>query len=128
MNVDPLQEWIQKAEEDWEAVRRLLDSGTPEAVADVVVFLCQQVAEKYLKAILVETGQEPPHTHNLGVLLDLATGSIPKLEAIRDDTEALGPFAVVFRYPGEWATEAEARQAVAMARRIRDALRDYLKL
>jgi HEPN domain-containing protein len=128
MSADPLQEWVQKAEEDWEAVRRLLDPGTLEAVADVIVFLCQQVAEKYLKAILVETGQEPPHTHNLGVLLDLVTGSTPQLEAIRDDTEALGPFAVVFRYPGEWATEAAARQAVAMAGRIRDALRDYLKL
>lgn len=128
MSVDPLQEWVQKAEEDWEAVRRLLESGTLEAVADVIVFLCQQVAEKYLKAILVERGHEPPHTHNLGVLLDLVTGSVPQLEAIRDDTEALGPFAVVFRYPGEWATQAEARQAVAMSGRIRDASRDHLGL
>jgi HEPN domain-containing protein len=128
MNVDPLQEWVQKAEEGWEAVRRLLDPGTPEAVADVIVFLCQQAAEKYLKAILVETGQEPPHTHNLGVLLDLVTETIPQLEVIRDDTEALSPFAVAFRYPGEWAAEPEVHQAVAMARRIRDALRDYLKL
>jgi len=41
MNADPSQEWVQKAEEDWEAVRRLLDSGAAETVADVVVFLCQ---------------------------------------------------------------------------------------
>jgi len=128
MSADPLQEWVQKAEEDWEAVRRLLDSGTAEAVADVVVFLCQQSAEKYLKAILVDVDQEPPHTHNLGVLLDLVTETIPQLEAIRDDTETLSPFAVAFRYPGEWAAEAEVHQALAMARRIRGALREYLKL
>ncbi len=42
------EEWVAKAEQDHYAAS-VLDAGT---VPDVVCFLCQQCAEKYLKAAL----------------------------------------------------------------------------
>ena len=64
-----VREWIRKAEEDWEAIQRL-QAGDRDAVADVVGFLAQQTAEKYLKAGLTHFEVEPDRLHDLGALLD----------------------------------------------------------
>ncbi|MFW6162565.1 MAG: HEPN domain-containing protein [Planctomycetota bacterium] len=120
-------EWIAKAEEDWTAIERLR-AGDLGEVADPVVFHAQQTAEKYLKALAQRHGIEPPRTHHLPVLLDLLVGELPELEGLRAPCEELAPFAVSFRYPGEQATEEDARHAVALSATIRTALRHALGL
>ena len=127
MNIEPWQEWVAKAEEDWEAAQRL-SKGKIADVADVLLFLCQQTIEKYLKALLVQDAIEPPYTHNLAVLLDMLEDQHPELKSLRDDVESLTPLAVVFRYPGMWATVDEAKEAIERAERIRSATRDALGL
>jgi len=122
-NVEPWQEWVDKAEEDWTALSRLV-AGETAGIADVIVFLCQQVAEKYLKAFLVREAVEPPYTHNLATLLDLVGTRCPELECLREDVEVLTPFAVAFRYPGMWATVDEAREAFERTGRIRATMRN----
>ena len=47
--------------------QKLARSRPPEN--DFVCFCCQQAAEKYLKALLVELGLTVPRTHNLEDLL-----------------------------------------------------------
>ena len=127
MNVEPWDEWVAKAEEDWTALNRLL-AGELIGVANVLVFLAQQSAEKYLKALLAREGIEPPRIHNLGVLLDLATEKYPELESVRREAETLTPYAVAYRYPGVWATIEEAEEAIEYATKIRRLLRKILDL
>lgn len=42
-------EWIEKAEGDWKVALR--EMGTADPVCNVVSFLAQQCAEKYLKSV-----------------------------------------------------------------------------
>jgi HEPN domain-containing protein len=125
MSEQIVSEWIRKAEEDWEAIRRL-QSGDGEAVADVVGFLAQQTAEKYLKAGLAFFSVEPDRMHDLGALLDSLVERRKPLEALRDDVSALSPLAVRFRYPGSWLTSEQAEAGVERAGRVRDRLRELL--
>ena len=46
--------WVHKAERDWEVAHKLAGEGPPPR--DIVCFHCQQAAEKYLKALLQESG------------------------------------------------------------------------
>jgi HEPN domain-containing protein len=64
MSEEYLKEWVRKAEEDYEvatALARRRKSPTPNAVS----FHCQQCAEKYLKAYLVQHNVIFPKTHDL---------------------------------------------------------------
>lgn len=60
-------EWIKKAESDHH-VAAGLKAGFESPAADQICFLCQQSAEKYLKAILEEASQSIPKTHDLVIL------------------------------------------------------------
>ena len=60
--------WVRKAEMDWEVAHKLADGIPPPR--DIVCFHCQQAAEKYLKAILQESGLVVPKTHELADIVD----------------------------------------------------------
>lgn len=68
--------WVRKAEVDHLAAARLAGDAGP--FHDVVSFLCQQSAEKYLKALLVEHGLAVPKTHDLERLLALLFPNFPR--------------------------------------------------
>jgi len=57
-------EWIEKAEADFRSAQREL-RVRDHPNYDLVCFLSQQCAEKYLKARLVEAGISFPKTHDL---------------------------------------------------------------
>ena len=120
-------EWVQKAEEDWIGIERLgADDLAP--VANLVVFLAQQCAEKYLKALISQEGVEPPRVHILAFLLDAVVSGYADLETLRPACEQLSRYAVAYRYPGQRATRDEAEDAVAKARSVRAAIRIKLVL
>ena len=91
-------------------------------------FHSQQCAEKYLKALVQQSGAEPPRTHHLPTLLDMLTGVHADLEDLRLPCESLAPYAVHFRYPGEEASEGDAVAALGHAEVIRSAIRQALGL
>ncbi len=64
MHDEPLDEWIAKAEQDYGAALDLARKRK-NLHADVICFLCQQCAEKYLKAFLVRHDVPFSKTHNL---------------------------------------------------------------
>ena len=104
-------EWVQKAEEDWIGIERIgADDLAP--VADLVVFLAQQCAEKYLKALLVESGVPFPRTHDLEALLGLLVPLYPPCKALQGRLESLTDMAVEVRYPGAFAERDDAREAM----------------
>jgi HEPN domain-containing protein len=93
-------EWVEKAEGDFStAQRELRVRRTPNY--DAVCFHAQQTAEKYLKAVLQETSQNIPKTHNLNDLLALCLDRTSSFQFLNPDLSILEGYAVQFRYPGK---------------------------
>lgn len=118
-------EWMDKAEADFEAAKDLAKRRR-KPLPDQVCFLCQQSAEKYLKAFLIAQELEPPRTHNLSQLVDICAGRDASFERIREFAASLNPYAVGYRYPGWSATVEEAKEAAQNARKVRAFVRRRL--
>ncbi|HLB47196.1 MAG: HEPN domain-containing protein [Chloroflexota bacterium] len=93
---DP-KEWRRFAEIDRRAARHLLDAGDYDSCA----FHCQQAVEKFLKAIIVQqTGERPPHVHDLLTLLRKVSG-IETDEETERFIGSIDTYYVGTRYPLE---------------------------
>ena len=96
-----LNQWLEKAFHDEQAFFVLLEHGKKLGLLDVVAFHAQQAVEKWLKAIIIFYDAEPPRTHNLLRLLDLASELSSQIDTETNYSLArqLNDFAVDFRYP-----------------------------
>ena len=106
-------DWLGRARADL-AVAQLTDDQ--RIAPEILAFHAQQAAEKALKALLVQRQVEFPHTHVIGLLLNLCrTAGYEDNETL---TEAVGltRYAVATRYPG--AEEPVGRQEAGEGRRI----------
>nr|VFK14096.1 MAG: HEPN domain-containing protein [Candidatus Kentron sp. LFY] len=70
-----IQSWIDKASHDLGAVRILAASAEP--VLDVAIYHCQQAAEKAVKAFLVFCDEDVIETHDIPLLIEIATEHVP---------------------------------------------------
>jgi HEPN domain-containing protein len=115
-------QWTAKAESDYRAARQLIQSDEP--IREAVAFHCQQAAEKYVKALLVRHQVEFPKTHDIKELLDLLARIEPDLADSLLEASWLTPFGVEVRYPSDSPEmlPSEGRQAVELARRVREAV------
>ena len=120
-------EWVAKAEADYNSTGQLLRTAQSPHL-DLVCYLCQQSAEKYLKARLCEAGITFPRTHDLIVLLELITPLEPTWLSLRETAGKLTDYAVDFRYPGYSASRSQTRKALAGCVKLRDAIRAGLGL
>lgn len=118
--------WVERAEEDFLACHKL--GADVDAFAHTIVYHAQQAAEKYVKAIFVQLGKEPPRIHNLLRLAELLAPMGCSLAAVMADLQELNPFAVAPRYPGEEADAGRARNAMGSAGRVRQHCRHLLGL
>jgi HEPN domain-containing protein len=123
----PTGEWVSKAEGDFDMIAVLRRSRKPTRY-DLICFLCQQCAEKYMKARLNEARVSFPKTHNLEERLDLLKPIEPLWLVMRLDFRQLTHFAVAVRYPGKHATPANAADAFQTCRRLRSLARASLGL
>jgi HEPN domain-containing protein len=116
----------QKAEEDFTTAQYLL-TLKEKCPFGIVTFHAQQCAEKYLKALLTLHAVPFPKTHDLPELLSRVPEDL-SLAFIPFDVGLLNRYAVEGRYPGDWdpITQADAEQAVALARTVREQIRIYL--
>ncbi|MCS6848516.1 MAG: HEPN domain-containing protein [Anaerolineae bacterium] len=113
------QEWIDKAEGDYQAGCDLQAVARP--VYDAICFHAQQCVEKYLKAWLSEQSVTFPKTHDLEALAKLCLPTLDKLSSQLSALRLLTSFAVEVRYPGMSATQADAErcwQAALDTRRV----------
>ncbi|MGP8323704.1 MAG: HEPN domain-containing protein [Methanosarcinaceae archaeon] len=122
MHSEVVREWLQKAEEDYNAVVKLEPAETPY----VICFHCQQCIEKYLKAFLTARGEIPPPTHNLIRLNSTATEYEKSLDVIYDFLEELNPYSVAIRYPGMSVTSEDAERAIEIMNNLRLRLKDLI--
>ena len=61
-------------------------------------------------------------------MLDLIVPTIPAWQAWYPDFSTISEHAVDLRYPGKFATDSEAEQAVEICIKVRQAIRSELKL
>jgi HEPN domain-containing protein/predicted nucleotidyltransferase len=121
-----IREWLRKADNDLTNAAHTLTLGK-ECPTDTVCFHAQQCVEMHLKALLVFRGTAFAKTHDIHELRALLPPKLrPKLD--RKVQDRLTEYAAVLRYP-ESAPDvplSEARQAVAIARRVRKEVRRHL--
>lgn len=111
-------EWFRKAEDDLLSVRAILKEGAPSTAC----FLSQQVAEKYLKGLLVFLNAPFPKVHDLLQLETLLASLSHDIRSIHNDLLLLNRYYIETRYPGDYPafTIEEARAAFDAALRVRD--------
>ena len=119
-------EWIDKAEGDWTVAQREMGAANP--VWNVVSFLAQQCAEKYLKAFLEEHNIAFGKTHDLVVLLDSSGGLLPELNSQKPSLAQLSTFGIATRYPGAQADRQAAEDSMKTADSVRTVVRAKLQL
>lgn len=117
-----LNEWLRKAQADIAVAERLVTDDT--VFANAVAFHCQQASEKFIKAFLTWHQVEFPKTHDLKELLELVAEDHAALAGQLEEVAILTPYGVDLRYPGDRpdASLEEARDAVRLARKARDAI------
>ncbi len=84
--------WVRQADHDLENAKKNLDI---EAY-DVCLILCEQAAEKILKALYIkDRKEEPPRTHSLRKLIELTDMPEDALKLVAE----LDSYYLVLRYP-----------------------------
>ncbi len=92
-------EWFRKAEDDEKSIRAILkENGAPSTAC----FLSQQLAEKYLKGLLVFFGRPFPKVHDLLQLETLLLGSEPEIKTLHEHLIVLNRYYIETRYPGDY--------------------------
>ncbi|MDD3898069.1 MAG: HEPN domain-containing protein [Syntrophomonadaceae bacterium] len=118
-NRESAQEWQKLGEMDLNSAEYLLNMK-PMPV-EIICYLSQQSAEKYLKGYLVLHGVNPPKIHDLDELRKLCSNLSETFEEIADQCSDLTAYGVQPRYPTELMLEQrDMRQALSSAKRVRD--------
>ncbi|MGH8568634.1 MAG: HEPN domain-containing protein, partial [Gammaproteobacteria bacterium] len=109
-------DWLRHARSDLAIARAFPLRG---ALIEALCFHAQQAAEKAIKAVLIAKGIAPPHTHNIGSLIDRLPSEVVVPFDLHE-VSGLTDFAVTARYPGEIEpiTEEEYHDAVKLAEAV----------
>ena len=118
-------EWVDKAEGDYATAGREIRARRHPNY-DAACFHAQQTAEKYLEAFLQEHRVAFPRTHNPIELVELCLVVDPGFASLRNALVLLDSYAVRYRYPGDSADKAEARQALRAAAGVQAFVRQKL--
>ena len=102
--------WAAKAEEDNASARILLEYDGPAAT---VCFLCQQMAEKYLKAFALLQDRPLKRIHDLEVLLRDCIALDGSLEDLGGDAKLLTSYYMPSRYPDDLPEDVRPEQGVS---------------
>lgn len=126
VKVELLRQWIAKADADLQAAEALLKADLPSLYP--TCFHAQQAAEKYLKGLLTRYQIEFPKTHAIEQLLALLKPTLPDVALALCEAAGLTPYGVEIRYPADQPEPSvkEARRALELARKVRDAVMPLL--
>jgi HEPN domain-containing protein len=110
------EDWLRYAKADLVFARAPLPQG---GLYEILCFHAQQVAEKSVKAVLIQRGVEFPKTHILERLVDLLPADIVRTPELLQSAR-LTIYATTSRYPGdiETVSEEEHQEAVGLAEAI----------
>jgi len=121
-------QWLAKADDDLRLAELALGASPP--VHWGAAFHAEQAAEKLLKALLTFHSVEFQKSHDIDYLLQLCLPVQPQAAALRETATKLTDFAVEPRYPlpRRDPSEAEAREALEIAREVRRFVRGELPI
>ncbi len=125
-------EWVHKGQEDELNIESQLKhrDGTPS----LTCFVAQQMAEKYLKALVLFFTNDAPKIHTLPKLASLIESRIPgTIELLADELAILDPLYIATRYPAnditpELFTWEMAQQAHQAAIKIKNFVMENIRL
>ena len=96
-------EWIKYANADLKAAQQLYSQqqNPRQRPIEIILYHCQQSAEKSLKAFMVQNGRFPPKTHELQELRLICKRWDSQFDNVRliKHCAFLDPFSVIIRYP-----------------------------
>ena len=87
--------WLELAEYDLETARAMIETERYRYVG----FMCHQVIEKALKAVIANSDNNPPYIHNLSKLAELSGLYGQLSNEQKDVVDALEPLNIKSRYP-----------------------------
>ena len=107
--------WVMKARRDLLSAKKL--ARGKDSYLDTAIYHCQQTAEKVIKGWLVYHDLSFEKTHDLRLLVTMASEVEPKFTSWFEVAEQVSPYATAYRYPGEILepTEEEYLQAYKAA-------------
>lgn len=119
--------WLQSAADDL----RWAKASFEDRFYAKTCFVCQQVAEKVLKAYLFSQHQKLIKTHKLGLLLRECQKFNRSFEDILNACKVLTHYYTEIRYPddiyfGEFDTKENAEEAIKLAQEVLDFVRKKL--
>ena len=115
-----LQQWLHRGKEELISAEYLstMRHPTPD---ETICYLCQQSAEKYLKAFIFYNDIEPEKTHDLDELLKVCQKFNAEFSTISSNSFILKRYAVLPRYPNELGiTKEDMKNAISNARAIQE--------
>jgi HEPN domain-containing protein len=118
--LDEVREWLARARTDLRAAHMLVSGASP--ALSVACFLCQQAAEKSLKAFLAWEQTAFRKTHVIEELVRTCAALDASFTSLLPAGAVLTPYATEFRYPGGRAepTGTEADEAIRLAEQTLD--------
>jgi HEPN domain-containing protein len=119
---ESIKDWLERIHEDLWVVEQALNAGE-SAAWGAAGFHAQQVAEKYLKILLVQRGIHPPKVHEIDALVAHVRAAGYDFPSFADECALLNLYAVAIRYPEKapLPNETAGRAVIAAALRIVDA-------
>jgi len=115
-----LQQLLDKANDNLRAAEHLstMQHPTPD---ETICYLCQQSAEKYLKAVVFIQDIEPEKNHTLEVLLNICQGYNASFSTLLAKINFLKKYAVTPRYPNNLEiTNADMKTAIQYAKDVQE--------
>jgi HEPN domain-containing protein len=112
---DP-REWLNRAKSNLAGAGQL----APDRYLEDLCFDAEQAAEKAIKAVFIHRGLRFPYVHELTRLLQLLEQGGVKVPKYVWRADALTPFAVEARYPGQAppVTQRQYRSALRIAESV----------
>ena len=115
-----LQQWLHRDEEELESAVYLSKKHHPTP-DETICYLCQQSAEKYLKAFIFYNDIEPDKTHDLKLLLEVCINYNTEFSKLFSNAYILTRYAVLPRYPNELQiTKEDMKNAIANAKAVQE--------
>ncbi|MDR4497214.1 MAG: HEPN domain-containing protein [Candidatus Scalindua sp.] len=115
-------EWLKFADENFAVAGHELERD--DAACHTICFLCQEAAEKYLKAYLISKGWELKKTHDIVELLEYCSDYDDDFDQLVEAGRVLNDYVVEGRYPGNISFETieivQAQEAYKLAENIKE--------
>jgi len=121
-----VKKWIRFAQNDYDTAILVSERFRPPI--EVVCYLCQQSAEKILKAYNIATERKLTKIHTLRDLLDKCEQYSKDFNILLESCTKLTPYMSLARYPSNIdITDYDMKQALIHARKILDFTKSKLE-